>query len=91
MPVITIDGQIGAGAPEVGRQVAQSLELGGRQRLALAADARDVVGPDAADQLGEHRDHQGDDDPDGDDDLDEREALVAVPVGSALSSWRHGR
>ncbi|MBM3956586.1 MAG: cytidylate kinase-like family protein [Gemmatimonadetes bacterium] len=42
MAVVTLDGQIGAGAPEVGRQVAKILDYDFHDRLLLAGVARRV-------------------------------------------------
>ncbi len=58
MTVITIDGQIGAGAPEVGRQVAEALSLDYYDRLLLAGVARRVGATVAAVQSKERRFHR---------------------------------
>ncbi len=55
MTVVTIDGQIGAGAPEVGRQVALRLNIDYYDRLLLAGVARRVGATVAAVQEKEQR------------------------------------
>ncbi|NQW18065.1 MAG: cytidylate kinase-like family protein [Chloroflexi bacterium] len=57
MSVITIDGQIGAGAPEVGRKVAEALRVDYYDRLLLAGIARRVGATVAAVEAKEHRMH----------------------------------
>jgi cytidylate kinase len=58
MPIITIDGQIGAGAPEVGRQVAQSLGIDYYDRLLLAGVAKRVGATVGAVESKERRFHR---------------------------------
>lgn len=58
MTVITIDGQIGAGAPEVGRKVADALEIDYYDRLLLTGIARKVGATVAAVQAKEQRIHK---------------------------------
>ena len=58
MTVITIDGQIGAGAPEVGRKVADALEIDYYDRLLLTGIARKVGATVAAVQDKEQRMHK---------------------------------
>ena len=58
MTVITIDGQIGAGAPEVGRKVADTLEIDYYDRLLLSGIARKVGATVAAVEEKERRIHK---------------------------------
>ncbi len=58
MAIITLDGQIGAGAPEVGRQVAKMLSYDYHDRLLLAAAARRVGATVEALEAKERRMHR---------------------------------
>ncbi len=58
MSIVTIDGQIGAGAPEVGRKVADALKVDYYDRLLLAGIARRVGATVAAVEAKEQRMHR---------------------------------
>jgi len=58
MSIVTIDGQIGAGAPEVGRKVAETLKVDYYDRLLLAGIARRVGATVAAVEAKELRMHR---------------------------------
>jgi cytidylate kinase len=58
MSIVTIDGQIGAGAPEVGRKVAETLKVDYYDRLLLAGIARRVGATVAAVEAKEQRMHR---------------------------------
>lgn len=58
MSIITIDGQIGAGAPEVGRRVAKTLRIDYYDRLILAGVAKRLGATVAAVQEKEQRIHK---------------------------------
>jgi CMP/dCMP kinase len=58
MTVVTIDGHIGAGAPEVGRKIAESLKVDYYDRLLLAGVARSVGATVEAIEAKERRVHR---------------------------------